>query len=108
MGAAEGGNGLANGHRAVKRTCLTTDVVEMHDTTVIMPIITFHPLAEVHQTVTFPKSFFESALITLIVAEMEIHMVIRKGGNILKDSNKVVTARKAPQEIACEHDRMLD
>lgn len=70
MDMKEGGNRPANGPRAVKRTSLTADLVEMPDTKMIRPITTSHPLAEVHQIVAFLKSFCKSKLITMIVAEI--------------------------------------
>eukprot|EP00873_Tetraselmis_striata_P027792 jgi/Tetstr1/448056/TSEL_035356.t1 len=52
---AEGARDPTNGQRATQRTSLTADLVEMHDTKMIRPITTSHPLAEIHHIVTFLK-----------------------------------------------------
>eukprot|EP00873_Tetraselmis_striata_P013316 jgi/Tetstr1/433580/TSEL_022847.t1 len=108
MDMAAGVNGPANGQRAAQRTSLTSDLIEIHDTRMIRPITMSHPLAEVHQIVTFLKSFCEAELFNLIVAEMEILMVIQKGNTALKDNNKVIMALKADHEIGYERNHMLE
>eukprot|EP00873_Tetraselmis_striata_P024068 jgi/Tetstr1/444332/TSEL_032223.t1 len=108
MDMAAGVNGPDNNQRAAQRTSLTADLIEIHDTRMIRPITMSHPLAEVHQIVTFLKSFCEAELFNLIVAEMEILMVIQKGNTALKDSNKVIMALKADHEIGYERNHMLE
>eukprot|EP00873_Tetraselmis_striata_P042296 jgi/Tetstr1/462560/TSEL_007548.t1 len=107
MDMAAGVTSPTNGQGAAQRTSLTADLIEIHDTEMIRPITMSHPLAEIHQIVTFPKSFCEAELFSLIVVEMEIIMVIQKGNTTLKDSNKVVTALKADHDIEIESNRML-
>eukprot|EP00873_Tetraselmis_striata_P009788 jgi/Tetstr1/430052/TSEL_019912.t1 len=102
MDMAEGARDPTNGQRATLHTSLTADLVEMHDTKMILPVTTFHPLAEIHRIVTFLKLFCESELINLVVAEMEIRMVIQTGHSLLKDNHK------ADHEIEYERGRMLD
>eukprot|EP00873_Tetraselmis_striata_P040321 jgi/Tetstr1/460585/TSEL_000510.t1 len=106
---AEGAWDPTNGKRTTLRTSLTADLVEMHDTKMIRPITTSHPLAAIHHIITFLNSFYESELINLVVAEMEILMVIQKGHSLLKvDINKVISALKADHEIEYERGWMLD
>eukprot|EP00873_Tetraselmis_striata_P035965 jgi/Tetstr1/456229/TSEL_042992.t1 len=68
---AEGARDPTNGKRATQRTSLTADLVEIHDTKMIRPITTSHPLAETHHIVTFLKSFCESELINPADHEVE-------------------------------------
>eukprot|EP00873_Tetraselmis_striata_P036551 jgi/Tetstr1/456815/TSEL_043489.t1 len=75
MDMAAGVTGPANGQRAPQRTSLTADLIEIHDTKMIRPITMSHPLAVIHQIVTFLKSFCEAELFNLIAAEIEILMM---------------------------------
>lgn len=105
---AKGTSGSPYDQCAAQRTNLTTDLVEIYDTNILRAIITSHPRAEVHQIVTFLKSLCESEPINMIVTEMEILMVIQKGHNPLKDSNRVVTVLKADHEIDYVRNWMLE